>query len=171
MNTNTSSNTAPTRTVQQDTIGEQQKNVLVPIDFSEESVGALRAAVSAAGRANARLTLLNVVEGGTIYRGTEVPGSRRKIQESHGRRLEHLADTEVPGSLAMDLIVGDGEPGSEINRIAAQRHVDCIVVGEHHHRHWFGGDTARKVADSAPCPVIVLKGEDVAGNVPARIQF
>ncbi len=164
-------NHASTPTVQQASTGEHKKNVLVPIDFSEESVSALRAAVSAAGRANARLTLLNVVEEGTIYRGTEVPGSRRKMQESRGRRLEHLADTEVPASLDADLIVGDGEPGSEINRIAAQRHVDCIVVGEHHRRHWFGGDTARKIADTAPCPVIVLKGEDVAGAVPARIQF
>ena len=139
---------------------EPARHVLVPIDFSVESVAALRAAASAAAKYHAHLTLLNVVECGTIYRGAEVPGSHRRLQQSHGRRLWDLVETVLPSSIEVDVIVGDGDPECEINRIAAQRHIDCIVVGRHHRRHWFGGDTARKVAESAPCQVIVLNGDD-----------
>ena len=167
MKTNNSSNLQ----VQTETSGEQPTNVLVPIDFSPESLAALRAAVSAAGRSNAHITLLNIVEQPLIYRGTEVPGSRRRLQESRGQQLEHLADVEVPASMTSDVIVGSGEPGYEINRIATQRNVDCIVLAEHQRHAWFGGDTARKVADAAPCKVIVLKGKDTTSSVPARIKL
>ena len=149
------------------TLPSHQKHILVPIDFSPESVGALRAAVKEAEKSSARLTLLNIVESCCVYRGQAVPAWNRRVRESHGQRMAILAETEVPATVPADLIVGDGEPPCEINRIAKLRHVDCIVLGEHQHHNWWGSaSTARKVADSALCEVIVLSGGKLATVTP-----
>jgi nucleotide-binding universal stress UspA family protein len=138
--------------------GTQGQKILVPIDFSPESVAALRSAASTAARTNARLTLLHIVESGVVFRGSEVPASHRKLQELNGVRMEELVEQELPPSISAEVIVTSGDPATEIVSIAAERDIDCILVGEHHHhgwRRWWGGHTAQKVAKSAACEVIL----------------
>jgi nucleotide-binding universal stress UspA family protein len=135
-----------------------QESILVPIDFSPESIAALREAASTAVQTHANLTLLNVVEGKALYRGNCTPDAQYKVQQSHARQMEQLAETVLPADITANLIVVDGDPAGEIKRIAEERHVDCIMIGSHQHRqHWFGSGTAKKVHDSAPCKVIVLR--------------
>jgi nucleotide-binding universal stress UspA family protein len=142
-------------------------SILVPIDFSPESA-ALREAASSAAETHAMLTVLHVVEGKTYYRGNYTPDVQFKVQQAHARQMENLAETVLPTGVTANLIVVDGDPASEIKRIADERHIGCIIMGSHLHRqHWFGSGTAKKVHDSAPCKVILLHPPANAAAIPA----
>jgi len=139
-------------------VNGHQKSILVPIDFSPESVAALRDATCIAAQTHAKLILLNVVEGKTFYRGNYSPGAQFKVLQSHARQMEQLAETELPANVAVTLVVVEGVPASEIKRFAQERQVDSIMVGSHQHRqHWFGKGTAKEVHASAPNKVVVLR--------------
>jgi len=149
-------------------VNGHQKSILVPIDFSPESVAALRDATCIAARTHAKLILLNVVEGKTYYRGNYSPGAQFKVLQSHARQMEQLAETELPANVAVNLIVVEGDPASEIKRFAQERQVDRIMVGSHQHRqHWFGKGTAKEVHASAPSKVVVLRSLATAAAIPA----
>jgi len=149
-------------------VNGHQKSILVPIDFSPESVAALRDATCIAAQTHANLILLNVVEGKTFYRGNYSPGAQSKVLQSHARQMEQLAETELPASVAVNMIVVEGDPAIEIKRIAKERNVDRIIVGMHQHRrHWFGKSTAKEVHQSAPSKVVVLRSLSTALAIPA----
>ena len=160
MTTNDSSNAVSSTNAKQPGHDDGlQASILVPIDFSPESVAALHDATSAATQIHANLILLHVVESKAFYRGNYSPGAQYKVLQFRARQLEQLAETELPAGIAANLVVVEGDPASEITRIAQERHVDRIMVGSHQRRqHWFGKGTAEEVHDSAPNKVIVLRG-------------
>ena len=135
------------------------KEILVPIDFSQSSVNALRHAASLAASQGAHLTLLNVMEEPTSFRALDLAAQEHRRQHDHAQQLQQLADRELAPDIAANLVVRTGNPSHEIALVAAQRHSDLIVLGRHEHhgfRRWFHGHTVRHVADNAPCPVMVL---------------
>ncbi len=136
-----------------------QKEILVPVDFSAESVAALHRAADIATQEHAHLTVLNVVEESGSIRTLDVTGQQVAHQREHASRLRQLAERELGPEVSAELLVCDGEPSREIARVAAQRHADLIVLGRHH-RHglhrWFHGHTASRVTLLVHCPVMVL---------------
>ncbi len=56
-------------------------------------------------------------------------------------------------------LVTTGEPAPEILRIAAEEHVDLIVIASHGLTGWrrlVFGSVAEKVVRQAPCPVLTI---------------
>jgi len=139
----------------------KQREILVPIDFSEPSVTALRHARTLADGQKAHVILLNVVEEPGSFRTMDAVGQRRVRFEQRAERLQALADRELGPKVATRIEVREGKPATEITRLASRRHVDLIVVGQHSHRglwRWVQGHTASKLSKTAPCPVLLLKG-------------
>jgi nucleotide-binding universal stress UspA family protein len=137
----------------------RKKEILVPIDFSESSVKALRHAAGLAAKDQAHLTLLNVVEEPASFRTLDTQGQQRGRRQEHARQLQELARRELGPNMAAGILICAGNPSREITRVAARRHADLIVMGRHEHhglRRWFHGRTASRIARNASCPVMVL---------------
>jgi nucleotide-binding universal stress UspA family protein len=132
----------------------KQKEILVPIDFSESSVTALRCARALAEGGRTQVILLNVVERPGSFRTMDAVGQQR------AERLQQLADRELGSQVAARIEVREGRPSAEIVRVASERRVDLIVVGRHEHhgpRRWLHEHTAAQLAKKAPCSVLLLQ--------------
>ena len=138
----------------------KQKEILVPIDFSESSVTALRCARALAAGGKTQVILLNVVEEAGTFRSLDVVGQQRACHTQRAKRLQELADRELGSQLSARIEIREGRPSVEIVRLASQRQVELIVLGRHQHhglRHWFQGHTASQLSKKAPCPVLLLQ--------------
>jgi nucleotide-binding universal stress UspA family protein len=139
--------------------GTNKQEILVPIDFSASSIAALRHATTLAAGGKARLTLVNVIEGADSFRRLDTHAHHCRLLEEPERRLKQLARREIGSGIAVSVVIRQGRPSRVITRLATQHHADLIVVGRHQHhglRKWLNGHTASRVANRAPCPVLVL---------------
>jgi nucleotide-binding universal stress UspA family protein len=144
------------------------KKILVPTDFSESALKALRYGISFAREFGSELLLLHVVEPVAIGYGSDlfpVPMAEVFEEMSGHARVEIgklAAFTREKGVAARELVV-QGKPSSEVLRIAAEEEVDLIVVGTHGKglldKAIFGSTTER-VVRRAPCPVLTCRPEE-----------
>ncbi len=140
----------------------KQKEILVPIDFSESSVNALRHVRHLAALEKARVVLLNVLEAPRSFRTLDVVGQKRALYGERAGRLQELADRELGAQVAIRIEVREGKPSVEIARLAGQRQVALVVVGRHPRHglwHWVQGHTANRLLKNAPCAVLLLKAD------------
>lgn len=138
----------------------KQEEILVPIDFSESSVTALRHARALAAGGRTQVILLNVVEAPGSFRKSDVVRQQRAFYTQRAERLQELADRELGSQVAARIEVREGKPTVEILRLASQRRVDLIVVGRHERhgpRRWLRAHTATQLSKKAPCPVLLLQ--------------
>ncbi len=160
------------------------RNILVPIDYSDDSYQALQWGASLAEQYGAQMLLLHVlakaVEAGAgsvpmhtwvaywyskgIGPGTEPIRLGRFIMglvEEAQTRLYDLAAKDLPKTLTVELRVAVGKPAAEIVRVAQEEAVDLIVMGTHGRtglRHALLGSVAETVVRSARCPVFTVRG-------------
>jgi len=90
--------------------------LLVPIDFSEPSIEALRLAVTIAMRVGARITALHV-DTDALPSPSAEPGMHR------------LLATEVPSSVMVDMEFDEGPAAERINHHAKAGQHDLVVMG------------------------------------------
>ena len=133
--------------------------VAVPIDFSEHSAVALRAANGLAAVHDSRLDLLHVVEPVTGPRG---PGSRTASRDRITDRLAEFAD-EALGRPRVEYRVEviEGIAAASITAYAAGSPAELIVIATHGltgQRHFLLGSVTEKVVRTAACPVLTIKG-------------
>ena len=138
--------------------------ILCAVDFTASSRTALEHAADLARRFDARLALVHV------WRGARAAGPGLAVappaltlgeEAELGRKLddwkreaERLAGREVPAVLT------SGAPAEDVVRLAAERHVDLVVVGTHGRtgvRHALLGSVAEGIVRQAPCAVLVAR--------------
>lgn len=142
------------------------ERILVPVDFSESSVDALRFALPFAREFGARLDLLHVIEPaaaafGQPGEGGYLPfeGSEQR-QRSASARLERLAAAEVRQPVQVTVLVKEGRPRSVIGAVAAELRSNLLVVstqGRTGLKQFLLGSTAEAVVRRAPCPVLTVR--------------
>jgi nucleotide-binding universal stress UspA family protein len=135
------------------------KTLLHPTDFSERSTYAFHLACALARDYGARLVLLHVTTTPTIGYGEGLlpPDPELFVQEAR-EQLHRLA---VPdGNVRAEHRLEEGEPVTEILRVAQEIHADLIVLGTHG-RAGLGrllmGSVAEQVVRKATCPVLTVK--------------
>jgi nucleotide-binding universal stress UspA family protein len=147
--------------------------ILIPLDFSESSIGALRFALPFARESGARLDLLHVIEPVATFFGS--PGEASYWPATHGKqqqraaaaRLKKLAAAEVQPPLRTSTWVREGTPVQVINAAAAELRSDMLVLSTHGHtglKRFFLGSTAEAVVRRAPCPVLIVRRRVLARN-------
>jgi nucleotide-binding universal stress UspA family protein len=140
--------------------------ILVPLDFSESSIDALRFALPFARESGARLDLLHVIESSATYFGP--PGETgslpsmpdQELQRDAAARLKKCAATEVRRPVHANTLVKEGAPARAINEAAAELRSDLLVLSTHGHTgldRFFLGSTAEAVVRRAPCPVLTVR--------------
>lgn len=139
----------------------QLQRILVPLDFSEDSLKALRYALRFAEQFGARITLVHVVEP-MIYPPDAgfIPLDQTQMVKASKRRMAALAREAVPAKQLERTAVVFGNPAHEIASLARRRKFDLIVLSTHGYtglQHVLLGSTAERVVRHAPCPVLVVR--------------
>jgi nucleotide-binding universal stress UspA family protein len=145
-------------------IAMASQRFLVPIDFSDYANQALDYAINLAGKLEARLTLLHVIQSvplGGVDMGVTLPYTYLQDLEAEIMQSmqSHLARVTAAG-LEGEIVVVHGVPFHEIVETAKMHKVDLIVMGTHGHtglQHILLGSVAEKVVRLAPCPVLVAR--------------
>jgi nucleotide-binding universal stress UspA family protein len=144
------------------------RHVLVAVDFSDASVGALRIGDALARLNAAQMTVCHVVHHVTpvsplFPHYASVPDMEvsRREQEGDVERLDGLvADAIGRGADQYEAVILNGPPGEEIVRLARDRGVDLIVVastGASGLERMLLGSVAEAVARNAHCQVLVAR--------------
>ncbi len=131
------------------------KNILVPVDFSKQSLHALKAACKFGHHNKSSLTVLSVVDN-TGYPGAPPNDHHSSIMES----LEKFA-SDIPYFNADDVeyLVLSGIPGYVISELANKGSFDLIIMGthsEHSPIQKLMGSVALKVIENSNIPVFVI---------------
>lgn len=133
--------------------------ILLPTDFSGPSESAFHLACSLAKDHGSRLVLLHVVTPPTVAytEGVMLPPTE-DIRDEIWAKLDEImpADPGIP----VERHMVEGEPITEILRLARETNADLIVMGTHGRRgltRWVMGSVAEGVVRKAPCPVLTVK--------------
>ena len=139
------------------------RRLLIPVDFSDSSLRALRHAVGMAAESGGSLTIVHVVPAdyGLLGIGRkEFRDLDKSLQRQAGDRLRALANANVPRDVAVDLEVRIGRPAEEIVTAATELRCDLIVLSTHGLTgldRYLIGSVADRVARLAPCPVFLMR--------------
>lgn len=139
------------------------KRILVPIDFSESSLKALRYAVPFAERFGATIYLVHIIETSFFIADVQnialaLPQS--KLVENAREKLFSLADREIAEIVPVSIQVRPGKPFDQIAATAKELDVDLIIIATHGYtglKRVVLGSTAERVIRHAPCPVLTVR--------------
>ena len=140
----------------------QSQRILCPVDFSDCSGEALRAAADLAKQSGGALTLLHVYSAASFAdAGPAFTEALDQLKASAERALAGWRrDAELRGAQKVDTYAILGVPWEEIVALARSRESDLIVVGTHGRtglKHALVGSVAEKVVRHAPCSVLVVR--------------
>ncbi len=141
------------------------KDILVPVDFSPNSLRALDFAISLIDP-QGELYLLHVIDADFVARVSEeglgdAEATTARLREQAERRLQEILDERADAPVQMNSMVVVGKPFAEILRVAADLDFQMIVLGIRGRRQrdieeLLFGSTAEKVLRGARIPVICV---------------
>lgn len=155
--------------------------ILVPVDFSERSVAAIRYARNLACHFHAELVLLHVLPpityelGGFEFGGVVMTGAfADRIAQAQAELDEFLRD-ELAGQRALRVVL-EGDPAQKIVEYAHGEQAGLIVIPTHGYgpfRRFLLGSVTAKVLHDADCPVLtgvhIQEGAVLEALAPRRI--
>src|ERR1043165_65158 len=139
------------------------ENILVPTDFSENSLKTLAYGIAMARQFGATLSLLHIVEPTAPFTGLEavpiVLDGNEQLSSAENRMAEFAA-LHVPADIAVTSLVRLGSAVHEISDFAKSHNIDLMIASVHPHnrvsRALFGGITER-IIHEAPCPILIVR--------------
>ena len=138
--------------------------ILVPMDFSDVSKGALPWATFLAAQFEAEVVLLHVVENLPIEYplGHELTSHLiiPLIKQAEADLKRAAADLARSFRINISAAVREGRPHKEIGAVARALGADLIVLTTHGYtglKHAWLGSTAERVVRHAHCPVLVVR--------------
>ena len=151
-------------------MAEELTRILVPVDFSVHADKALRYAATLAGRFNATVELLHVVEdpyrtgawSPDVYTPV-IPEILDNLVADARRRLEDMKVVAAAGGVDVRTDVLIGLPAHSI--IEKSTDFDLIVMGTHGRTglpHIVTGSVAERVVRKAACPVLTVRDTHAA---------
>jgi len=134
-------------------------NVLVPLDFSDDAIAALKETVdfvSASQKVHAVnvLPTLEATEPGVIWQTIDNQTRIDKVKETFANHFPEAIYQDVKFTVEV------GNPSSEIIDYAKNNSIDLIVIpssGKTGLPRFFMGSVAEKVVRFSHCPVLVLR--------------
>ncbi len=137
----------------------QGKKILVPVDFSESSLEAIKKAILISEDA-ALVTVVHVmVPLDLVSPGVLFGGLTDEKRTEHVKKFakEEFAKHQIEG-VTLETLIGD--PGIKIADFAKDKGMDLIVIPSHGYTgiaRLALGSVAERVLRHAPCPTLVLR--------------
>jgi universal stress protein A len=144
------------------------KRILCPTDFSEPALVAVKRADELARHFSAELLLAHAIPeipgphmsaDPPVATSFDVPLYQQQLAIFAEKQLKALVSHRISREVRTRDMVTTGEPADEILRIAADEHVDLIVIATHGETGWrrlVFGSVAEKVVRHSPCPVLTI---------------
>ena len=153
------------------------KNILVPLDGSELAAQALPYAEEIANNAQAKLSLLQVVDDpvdiyvapettllsrtgmGVVHNAMDTNFHRQAL-DSAKWNMDELAASLRHRKINAEGDIDTGEAATCIVEYAEANDIDLIVMSTHGRTglgRWTYGSVANKVLQAAPCPVLIVR--------------
>jgi len=137
----------------------KKKRIIVPFDFSEDSLGGVRVGMALA-ETKEDVHLVHVLH--------ELPAGKEDYYWNPSKNEQRKAETKTAieeklmmadiGGVKIDVLIGD--PADEIVGLAKEIDTDLIVIPSHGYtglKKMLLGSVAQGVVRHAKCPVLVLK--------------
>ncbi len=141
--------------------------IVVPIDFSEQSLIALRQSYNIARHIKARLLLIHVLDEDflkTLEHLFKEQSYEDPVMYQSKQRLDTLArQVEEETGLQVGTTIRKGKIYEEIVKLAHEVKASFIIMGTHGAhglKKKFIGSNAMRVIKEAHCPVITIKGKE-----------
>lgn len=147
---------------------ERLKNILVAIDFSENSDFAITRAIQIAKQSKANLTLLHVVQKQHLDNFID-DTFKKLLPKGLWLTTEQYKDELVQEKIRSlsrhklnikHIIIPHGKPAVKILQYMKKYKVDLLIMGahgQHSIRDAFVGTTAEHIAQRTNCPVLIVK--------------
>lgn len=138
-----------------------QNKILVPVDFSEQSLIALGQSYNLAREYNAELLLLHVIEDAGWMRTTTK--QLKETKASFQKKLDKLAaETSRTNKIVVDTMIAKGKVYEKIIEVSEMVNATMIIMGCNSRKkigNFFIGSNALRVVRQSTCPVITIKGK------------
>ena len=151
------------------------RRILVPIDFSPQSLKTLRYAKVLADKFGAKLHLVHVVNPSIFSaRHLMLPwaAAEAELVRNAKKRLKNLATEFSLPPRPTPFTVRAGAAADEISQVAGVTDADLIAIATRGYtglKHAFLGSTTERLVREAPCPVLVVRDkESQSARVGAR---
>ena len=144
--------------------------ILVPIGFTNQSIVALKQAVTIARHTNSQLYLLSVVEMPTAIQKifSDYEEKQKLFKQKLRENLIELSQIYCEGIQNIEFFVKSGKIYDQITELADSVNANLIIMGTEgtpkEIKKKFIGSNANKVVRSASCPVITIKGKSISNN-------
>lgn len=148
------------------------KNVVAPLDFSENSKKAVLYGIEIAKSQQAKLYLLHIINQRLIdtmqelslkgYREDFLDAMKSMLQEREADLKAFMPQEPMQG-VDVEYSIRKGKPGEEIVKFAKENEVELIVIGTQGRSAFKAalvGSTTRTVVNRAQCPVLVVHPND-----------
>ena len=146
--------------------------ILVPTDYSQCSIRALKHAITLARGSEGTLLILHVTE----HRSERYPAMTNSHDDPLRQDVILLLESlkQSTPALAFEERRVEGVPVTAILNLARDENVDMIVMGTSGRtgiRRMLMGSVAEEVCRRAPCPVLTLKANDLEPNEESTVQL
>ena len=157
----------------------EMRNILCPVDFSDNSKHALEHAIAIAHRYGSRVTLLYVCPGvpAFAYAGTTPMLDPFVLTDADRERLttelQQFADSGPRSRIRLQHAVREGDAVSEILAEAASVKADLVALGTHGRSGFerlFLGSVTEKLLRKADCPILTVPPHN-PGTVPVEPEL
>jgi len=140
------------------------KLFLVPVDCTENSAKILPYVLSVAGKYDATIYLLHVVEDFSQWAGfyiPHIPAERFQDAALKGAEetLDRVCEEQLQRCRNFQKRIVFGDPAQEILKTIASEQIDLVIMGTHGRKgleHVFFGSVAENVVKKSPVPVLTI---------------
>ncbi len=140
--------------------------IVCPTDFSEPSYEALKTAVEIAGHFSSTLIIAHVITPIPFIPIHDDPSSfnlplyEKEMEASARKSLEEVFKEKIPQSVNGRTMVIQGDPATQIVRLADDEQADIIIIATHGLtglRKFMFGSVTEKVIRLSNCPVLSIR--------------
>jgi nucleotide-binding universal stress UspA family protein len=149
-------------------MSSEARQIVIPVDFGEQSLIALGQSYNLARLTKSEITLLHVIDDDFLKHFQEIitskTGNEDHVTEDVTRRLKELGSkVHSETGIKVNTLVRNGKIYDEIVAAANELHASLIVMGTMGavgFKKRILGSNASRVVREAGCPVITIKGKE-----------
>lgn len=151
------------------------KTILVPLDFSEASIRALRYSIGLAERFEAAIHLVHVQPTDELTAVARAGHFMLDCADAIALMQDRLAEIQIEQHAPFwpdNCHILTGRPYEEVCKLARELEADLIFLptrGNSGLKHIVLGSTAERIVRFAPCPVLVLRGTEYRAAAPDNL--